>query len=114
MVEYTEASVIRVRIAILADAAAYREKEDVGEGVNMYIHTYTRGYIVARTGRTGYNPVESKAGGVCTGCVHVCGRGPRGVRILYGGFQARMGDQCFIDIAADAPLIRLESAVAHI
>lgn len=36
------------------------------------------------------------------------------MRILYGGFQARMGDQCFIDIAADAPLIRLESAVAHI
>lgn len=32
MVEYTEASVIRVRIAILADAAAYREKEDVGRG----------------------------------------------------------------------------------
>ena len=54
---------------------------------------------------------------VCT-CVHASWwmRGPRAatVRILYGELQARMGDQCFIDIAADAALIRLESAVAHI
>lgn len=48
------ASVIRVRIAILADGATYREKEDVdveGEGVSMYItRTYT--YIYRCTHRS--------------------------------------------------------------
>lgn len=91
MVEYTEASVIRVRIAILADAAAYREKEDVGEGVNMYIHTYTRGYIVARIGRTGYNPVESKAG-LCARVACTCAGGGHAACESYTvGFRHEWG-----------------------
>lgn len=115
---FMTASVIRVLIAILADGATYREKEDVdveGEGVNMYIHTCTHVHIslhapVVRD----IIPWKARQGVYARVACTCAGGGPRGVRILYGGFQARMGDQCFIDIAADAPLIRLESAVAHI